>query len=370
MARARMDESPTGLGMAIPAEEPWEFGEFVICRIESEDGVVGWSEVFVWLPETAVSAGQVVSSVRDSLAKYVVGASPFDTRAIAARMNRNVARNEVAKGLLDMACYDLAAKTIGRPVHDLLGGKCVDTVPLCALIPLGPVDQTVALAQFFVNSGSKTIRLKLGTGISPDREVVAAVREAVGDKVRIRVDYNQAYRPHDAIRAIKGIEEFGIDAAEQPVSIGDLAGLATVQRNVETPVFTHEGLFSLTDLVAQTELGAIGVVGLNTERPGGLTSAMAAIDYAALRGMGVILHNQPLGLASAAMVHLAAARYFDLGHDVEIFGKLMWESDLLADGLKYANGGVEVPSGPGWGVEVDLDALDKYTVGEPVRIGR
>lgn len=370
MARARMDESPTGLGMAIPAEEPWEFGEFVICRIESDDGVVGWSEVFVWLPETAVSAGQVVSSVRDSLAKYVIGSSPFDTRAIAARMDRNVARNEVAKGLLDMACYDLAAKTIGRPVYDLLGGKCVDKVPLCALIPLGPVDQTVALAQFFVNSGSATIRLKLGTGISQDREVVAAVREAVGQTVRIRVDYNQAYRPYDAIRAIKGIEEFGIDAAEQPVAIGDLAGLVTVQRSVETPVFTHEGLFSLTDLVAQTELGAIRVVGLNTERPGGLTSAMAAIDYAALRGMGVILHNQPLGLASAAMVHLAAARHFDLGHDVEIFGKLMWESDLLADGLKYSNGGVEVPSGPGWGVEIDLDALGKYTVGEPVRIGR
>lgn len=368
MAKARMDASPTGLGMAIPAEEPWDYGEFVICRLESDEGVVGWGESFVWLPETAVSAGQVIATVRDSLAHYVLGASPFDTRALAARMNRNVARNEVAKGLLDLACYDLAARSVGRPVYDLLGGRCVDALPLCALIPLGDIDETVAITSFFTNSGTKTIRLKLGTGIRQDREVVEAVREAVGDDIRIRVDYNQAYRPQEAIRAIRAIEEFGIDAAEQPVAIGDLAGLVTVQRSVATPVFTHEGFFALTDLVAQVELGAVGVVGINTERPGGMTAAMAAIDYAVLHGMGVILHNQPLGLASAAMVHLGAARFFDLGHSIEIFGKVMWPTDLLVDGLVYSGGTVQVPTGPGWGVEIDLDALEARTVGEPVRI--
>ena len=93
---------------------------------------------------------------------------------------------------------------------------------------------------------------------------------------------------------------------------------------------------------------------------------MAAIDYAARRGMGVILHNQPLGLGSAALAHLGAARYFDLGHAVEVFGTLMWEDDLLVEGLDYDGGTLTVPRGPGWGVDVDRDKVERYLVADPV----
>jgi L-alanine-DL-glutamate epimerase-like enolase superfamily enzyme len=96
---------------------------------------------------------------------------------------------------------------------------------------------------------------------------------------------------------------------------------------------------------------------------------VSAIEFAALHGMGVILHNQPLGLGSAALAHLGAARFHDLGHAVEVFGKLMFADDLLVTGLRYEDGHLHVPDGPGWGVEVDLDALDRCRVGEPVRLG-
>jgi muconate cycloisomerase len=369
-ARASMDASPNGLGMAIPAEEPWEAGDFVICRLEADDGSVGWSEAFVWLPETGVRPADLIGTIREAMARYVLGSSPFDTRALAARLNRNVTRNEVAKGLLDLACHDLAGRIVGRPVHDLLGGRALDEVPVCGLVPTGSLADTVALAEWYVGTGTTTVRLKLGTSVSSDVEVVAAVRDVVGPEVRLRVDYNQAYRPAEAVRAIAAIEPYGIDAAEQPVAVNDLAGAVYVQQRVGIPVFMHEGFFSLTDLVAQHTMGAIGVVGINSERPGGLTAAMAAIDYASLHGMGVILHNQPLGLGTAALVHLAAARWFDLGHAIEVFGKLMFESDLLVEGLDFDAGAVRVPSGPGWGVEVDLDALSDRSVAEPVRIRR
>jgi muconate cycloisomerase len=369
-ARQAMDASPNGLGMAIPAEEPWEAGDFVLCRAEAEDGTVGWAEAFMWLPETAVGPADVIGVIRDSLGRYLLGHSPFDTRALAARMNRNVARNEVAKGLLDLAAHDLAARMIDRPVHDLLGGRCVDALPLCGLVPLGPVADMVAIAGWYVGTGTETVRLKLGLGARRDKEITAAVRKCVGDDVRIRVDYNQAYRPDEAVRAIRGIEELDIEAVEQPVAIDDLAGLAVVQQQVSVPVFTHEAFFSLSDLVAQAELGAVRMVGINAERPGGLTAAMAAIDFAARRGMGVILHNQPLGLGAAALAHLGAARFFDLGHAVEVFGKLMWESDLLVEGLDYDGGMLRVPTGPGGGVELDRDQVETYSVSAPVRLSR
>jgi len=81
----------------------------------------------------------------------------------------------------------------------------------------------------------------------------------------------------------------------------------------------------LTDFTALVELGAVGVLGVNTERPGGITQALAAIDMRRFRGMGTVLHNQPLGIASAAQVHIGAVRAGVLGHAMELFGHVMLE---------------------------------------------
>jgi muconate cycloisomerase len=129
----------------------------------------------------------------------------------------------------------------------------------------------------------------------------------------------------------------------------------------------HEGCFTLQEIVTLVELGAVGVVGVNTERPGGVTNALRAIDYAARRGLGVILHNQPLGIASAVQVHLAAARAPDLGHAIELFGHVMLEDDLILEPLDYSGGRVRVPEGPGFGVSLDEAALARYATA-PTRV--
>src|SRR5512139_1255618 len=123
VVREAMARSAGGLGMAIPAEEAWTGGDFVIARLTAEDGTSGVGEAFVWLPETGVSPAQVIDAVQHGLGCYVLGASPFDVEALRARMDANVARSEVAKGLLDMACYDLMGRIAGRPAHDFMGGR-------------------------------------------------------------------------------------------------------------------------------------------------------------------------------------------------------------------------------------------------------
>ena len=361
IARQAMDGSDNGLGMAIAAEEPWEAGDFVLARLEDEEGTAGWGEVFMWLPETGVSPAEVISAIVGGLGRYVVGACPADVRAIGARMERNVARNEVAKGLLDLACHDLAARQVDRPVHDLVGGRGTDTIGLCGLVPLAPIEDVVAICAGYVGAGYPTLRLKLGTGVDADRDTIAAVRAEVGDEVRLRVDYNQAYSVPQAVRALRMLEPFGIDAAEQPLATGDLLGMAELSRRTTIPVFLHEGAFTTRDLVTLIELGGCGVVGLNAERPGGLTAALDVIDYAALRGLGTIIHNQPLGLGTAVLAHLAAARFDRLGHDVELAGDVMFDETLVVDPPTRHGGRLVVPSGPGWGVEVDRDALDRFT---------
>jgi muconate cycloisomerase len=366
VVRETMARSATGLGMAIPAEEAWLGGDFVIARLTADDGSTGVAEAFVWLPETGVSPAQVVDAVRDGLARYLLGESPFDVERLRARMDNNVARSEVAKGLLDMACYDLMGHITGRPAHDFMGGCGAESLPLAALIPLADETFMVDMALAFQKSGTATFRFKLGSGIDADRRVIARAREALGPAARLRVDYNQAYTAGEAVQAIAAIAPFRIDCAEQPVRANDWLGMARVQRSVNVPLMAHEGCFSLTDFTALLELGAVGVLGVNTERPGGITQALRAIDYAAARGIGTILHNQPLGIASAAQVHLGAARASVLGHAMELFGYVMMEDDLIVEPLDYSNGCVRVAHGAGFGVTLDEEALERYATGPTV----
>ena len=224
----------------------------------------------------------------------------------------------------------------------------------------GGPDAMAEMSAAFVSGGSGTLRLKLGAGVGADHQIVKTVREAVGSQVRLRVDYNQAYTADQAVRAIEAIAPFGIDCAEQPVRAGDSLGMVRVQERVSVPLMAHEGCFTLEDIVTQIELGAVQVIGINTERPGGVTAALRAIDYAARRSLGVILHNQPLGIASAVQVHLAAARANELGHAMELFGHVMLEDDLVDEPLDYSGGRVAVPEGPGFGVSLDEQALARY----------
>jgi len=358
-----------GLGMAIGSEEEWLGGDFVICRLTSDDGKSGVGEAFVWLPETGVSPEQLVDIIKKSLSRYVIGESPFNVEAIRHRMDINVNRSDVAKGLIDIACYDLMGQITGRPAHDFFGGRCIDEVPLAALIALSDATTMIDLCRTFYGRGMRTFRIKLGRSIQDDVEIVSGIREALGPEVHLRVDYNQAYKqPPEAVRAINAIEPYGIDFAEQPVAAANYNGMAYVQQRVSIPVMAHEGCFSLQDIASLVKLGGIEVVGLNSERPGGVTNMLRAISYAEIEGLGAVLHNQPLGIASAMHIHIAAARYHALGHAIELFGHLMMEDDLIKERLDYSNGTATVPTGPGWGVELDEDALRKYATGPTVII--
>jgi muconate cycloisomerase len=356
-----------GLGMAIAAEEAWTGIDCAICKMVDEAGNVGLGESYVWWPETGTSPNQIIEVICQALARYLLGESPFDTERLCRRMDNNVARSEAAKGLLDMACYDLMGKIRGQPACEIMGGKASE-IPMAALIPLMDADGMVFLSKMFVDQGHGTLRLKLGHGIAEDVAIMQAMRKEFGEQVRIRVDYNQAYPRQEAVEAIRAIEPYRIDVAEQPVAAADFVGMAYVQKRVKTPLMAHEGCFSLNDIITLAELGGIGAVGINTERPGGITAALKAMDFATQHGMGIIIHNQSAGISSAALVHLAAARQATLGHAIELFGYVMLEDDLILDPIDYSGGIARVPAGDGWGVTLDEAALDKYSTAKTVKL--
>lgn len=365
IARSAMAESDTGLGMAIAAEDPWLSAEFLYVRLVDEDGIAGWGECYVWVPESAVSQRGAAMVIREHIGRYVLGAKAADIQAIGARMDRNIPRNEMAKGVLDIALHDLAAHQLGRPVHDLIGGTAVDRIPLCGLVPLASPDFMAEICAGYVAAGYRSLRIKLGTGPRDDLDIMVAIRDRVGWDVRIRCDYNQAYDAPTAVRSLRLLEPLDLDAAEQPLPIGDVLGMRWVQERTSVPLFLHEGFFSMSDVVSLTEAGGMGVLGINAERPGGITAALRAIDYVSTRGMGTIIHNQPLGIGTAVHAHIAAARWDRLGHAPELAGDVMFSEHLVDRRYEVLDGEMLLPGGAGWGIEVDRDALDRHLVAEP-----
>jgi muconate cycloisomerase len=361
-----MSQGQGGLGMAIPAEEAWLGGDFAICELIAEDGSRGLGEIFTWLPEAGISIAQAIEVCREALGRYVLGESPFRVQHMLHRMDCNVNRSEIPKGLLDMACYDLMGRITRRPATDFMGGAMSGEIPLAGMVGLMSVDTMTGFAKDMVGSGIRTLRIKLGRDMDEDVKIIGAIRDTVGESVRLRVDYNQAYTPARAVQAIQAIEPFRIEVAEQPVGAGDYLGMAYVQKRVKTPLMSHEGCFSLTDISMLIELGAVGAITINTERPGGVTPALRAMDYAAARGLGSVIHNQSLGIGAAVQLNLAAVRLSALGHDPELFGHVMMEDDLIEERIDYTNGIAKLPPGPGWGVTLDRAALKKYAAGPTV----
>ncbi|MFX0075235.1 MAG: mandelate racemase/muconate lactonizing enzyme family protein [Candidatus Hermodarchaeota archaeon] len=361
-----MNEGEGGLGFALGAEESWPGGDFVICKLYSKCGDIGLGEAFVWLPETGVSPYQIIDAIKNSLTKYVIGENPFNIEKINYRMDLNLARNETAKGLIDMACYDLMGKISNLPACFLIGGKFVDEIPIAALIPLAEPILVKGIVRSYYKKGFRNFRLKLGRSVERDLEIVQLIRETFGNEIRIRVDYNQAYTPYMAVRAIKTIEPYGIDFIEQPVNASDYIGMAFVQERVNTPLMAHEGFFSLRDFITLVEMKAVKVLGLNSERPGGVTKAIKALNYAKMRGLDVVLHNQPLGIASAMHIHFNIAKYPYIDHATELFGQEMLQDDLISNPIDYNGGIARIPEGNGWGVKLDEQALIKYATGSTV----
>jgi muconate cycloisomerase len=124
-----MGEGEGNLGMAIAAEEAWLGGDFVVCKLISKLGNMGLGEAFLWLPETGVSPNQIIDAIKNCLAKYIIGENPFNIEKINHRMDINLARNEAAKGMIDMACYDLMGQITDLPACYYMGGKFVDKIP-------------------------------------------------------------------------------------------------------------------------------------------------------------------------------------------------------------------------------------------------
>ena len=192
--------------------------EDVIVEIHTDTGAVGYGEAPPTGAITGDTTGAIVGAVRDHIAKSIVGRDVDDFEDVLQIVQKCVVKNTSAKAAVDMALWDLYGQLYKIPVYKLMGGARKSIVTDIT-ISVNPPEEMARDARTALERGYDCLKVKVG--IDPELDVarLAAVREAVGKEVRIRIDANQAWNAKQAVRILDQMQEKGLDIefVEQPV---------------------------------------------------------------------------------------------------------------------------------------------------------
>ena len=357
-------------------------GSYILVRVGGDNGEVGWGEAPAlkdWGGDYGRYYGESPGTVRHVIERYlapaVAGCQVANLAELHRRMDEAIKGHPYAKAAVDLATHDLAGRTLGVPVHTLLGGKLRDVIPVTHSIGLIDIADAVAECRQAVGEGIRTIKIKIGVDPRRDVEIVGRVREAVGPEIDLCVDANRGYEtPRDAIRIIRAMEKFGLKYAEQPVE--GIDRMAEVTRAVEVPVMADESAWTARDVLEIIDRRAADIISIYTTKPGGLYRAM---EVAAVARAGRLPCNVngsvETGIGNLANLHLAAAaESVTLSCVVPVsmpaeaqsgnVAGIYYTDDLIAEPFEFSDGAVTVPDGPGMGIAVDEAKVEKYKTDE------
>jgi D-galactarolactone cycloisomerase len=279
------------------------------------------------------------------------GHKEFGTRGIGV----------VALSGIDVALWDILGKARGLPLYQLLGGKCRDKVPVyaTALYPEEPA-KVAKRARGFAEQGFHGVKIKVGFDLDQDIRIVRAVREELGKDFVIMTDANQGYTLDVALKAADAFAECGAYWLEEPLFVEDIEGHAMLREKGKTPIAVGENLhmcYAFENFIAR---GAVDFIQPDVARAGGITEIRKITAMAAMHKVPVSFHTWGDGVALAASVHLGAALEDCIVMELDYTYNPLRE-ELLREPFKVSNGYLIPPEKPGLGIELNEEALERFT---------
>jgi L-alanine-DL-glutamate epimerase-like enolase superfamily enzyme len=354
----------------LPLREPFviSYGTYadvlsVLVRITTSEGVVGWGEATPDPNVTGETWGGTAATLRDDLAPALIGRDARDREAAMRALDARVEGVPAAKAALDMALHDLVGRALGVPVWALLGGRSKSHLTISRVVSMKAPEEMARDAARHVGDGFRTVKVKVGDGANwrLDAARIAAVREAIGPEIGLKVDVNQGWKTAGvAIAAIRACLSSDPDYVEQPVAWWDLEGLAEVRRQTGATIMVDEGCHGPRDVLRVTALRAADLVNIKLMKCGGLIGALTLNAIAETAGIvaqvGTMVESS---IASAAGLQLALA--LANVRTVEMGGPLMLAEDLGDVRAWYDRDRITVPDRPGLGIEVDEAAVRRFS---------
>jgi D-galactarolactone cycloisomerase len=346
----------------------------LVVEIRTDAGITGWGDCY---GPAAVCRAIVETLLKPSL----LGRDPFDVEVIWEALYNKVKdyglTGMTISGIsgVDIALWDIVGKACGQPVHKLLGGAFRTRVEAYATgLYFKNMDrlneEAVEEARGYVAQGFRAIKMKIGLGsIKKDIDRVAAVREAIGPDRQLMVDANHCFNVPQAIAIGRELEKLNIAWFEEPISPEDLDGYAELRAHLDVPIAGGENEFTKFGFREILARRAMDIIQPDVCAAGGLTECKKIAALAQAHAVQCVPHAWGTAIGLAATLHYLASLPDTPPCLVPMPPLLEYEQtfnpfrdELSLGKIAHQNGWVDVPTGPGLGIEIDRKILDRYKV--------
>lgn len=335
----------------------------VILKLVTEDGTIGWGEAAPWSVFSGTAEANA-SALDVYLRPLLIGRRASEVAPLMDEAAHIIVGHAEAKAAMEMALYDIIGKRAGVPVATLLGGVYRDKIPLSVSIANPDFDADL---EFLAERLAEGVRLfKVKTGFLTHREDLArleAVKKRLPTDAEIRIDYNQGLEPYGAIAKLRDMEQFSPGFIEQPVKRDQRAAMAELSHALDTPILADESVFTPAEAIGLVTDRFADAVSIKLMKAGGLTAARTIASIAGAAGIpayGGTMYEA--GIALAAGIQLVAATpNISLGAEFYT-SRFVLGVEILREPIRLADGFSHLPAGPGLGIAIDEDALDRVTL--------
>lgn len=263
----------------------------------------------------------------------------------------------MTKAVVEMAFWDLQAKTLGMPLQNLIGGSGTH-VKVGVSLGINPIDETLRRVKHHVDLGYKRIKLKIMPG--HDLALLDVVRQEF-PAIPLSVDANSSYTLDD-LEVLKALDRFNLDYIEQPLTFDDLHDHAKLQQLIKTPLCLDESIRTLAHARKAIETDATRVINIKVGRVGGIGVAKQIHDLATAHKLPVWCGGMlESGIGRAHNLHLSTLPNFTKPGDTSSSSRY-FTRDIVNEPLEAHDGMMALPQGDGIGVTLDWDYLDRVTL--------
>ena len=361
--------------MKIASIETFTQGHVGMVRVRTDDGAVGWGQISPYNADISAIV------MHRQIAPHALGRDPTDLDGLADGLLEDTYKfpgSYVCRALtgLDTALWDLRGKLEGKSVCELLDGqpRPFPVYGSSMRRDISPGDEAERLVRLRDTFGYRAFKIRIGKVCGHDEDqwpgrteaLVPAVREAVGGDVALLVDANSCYSPAKAIEVGRMLHQYGVCHLEEPCPYWEVEWTAEVTQAIDVPVAGGEQDFHLPTWRRIVGLPAVDIVQPDICYIGGLTRGLRVARMADEAGLECVPHSANLSMVTVFTLHMMGAipnagPYIEFS--IEPTG---WTEGLFSPALEVVDGKVEIPSGPGWGVEINSSWLEaaEYQISE------
>ena len=311
--------------------------------------------------------------VRDQLNPLLIGEDPCNVEELWKKMygltlwygRKGVAMSTL--GGVDTALWDLRGKSVGKPVWELLGGERKTCPAYASGLLWNDVDKLAEEAGQYIERGFRRVKMRLARSEEYDTSAVLAVRKAIGMDHDVIVDASMRYHFELACRMGNFLKEQKVFWYEEPFAPEDIDSYVALRQVVDVPIAGGENEFGLQGFREVIRAKALDIVQPDASRCGGISEVWKIAKMAEESGLGVATHSWNDAVAIMANAHVVAAMSNGVTVEVDQMNN-PFVNDLLVKPLQVENGELQLSHAPGLGVELDLEVVEKFRLGDPLAI--